>query len=122
MTMTTEPGRVFREAWIAGVLAHFPGTPKPGYVTPWEETPQWERDAAAAVYGQVAGLLATTDGAASRLGRVQKGQFVAVCWAAQIHQRIDDPKPAYVAAWGELPSWQQETDADIFEAVEQAAA
>jgi hypothetical protein len=24
----------FRDAWIAGVNKHFPGTPKPGYVAP----------------------------------------------------------------------------------------
>lgn len=122
MTVTTEPGRVFREAWIAGVRRHFPGEPKPGYVTPWEQTPQWERDAAAAVCRQVTDLLNATGGSAARLSRDQKGQFVAVCWAAQIHHRIPDPKPSYTAGWNDLPRWQQETDADIFEAVEQAAS
>lgn len=46
-------GRIFREAWIDGVNKHYPGDPKPGYVTPWDETPAWEREAATAVYGQV---------------------------------------------------------------------
>jgi hypothetical protein len=27
-------------------------------------------------------------------------------------------KPAYVADWDDLPSWQRETDADIFERIE----
>jgi len=44
---TDEAGRVFREAWIAGVRKNFPGEPKPGYVTPWDNTPDWERQAAA---------------------------------------------------------------------------
>jgi len=37
----------------ARISKHYPGEPKPGYVTPWDETPQWERQAAAAVYSQV---------------------------------------------------------------------
>jgi hypothetical protein len=49
-------------------------------------------------------------------------RVIAACWTAQIYLRIPDPKPAYVAPWEELPSWQQETDADIFEAIERAAA
>jgi hypothetical protein len=30
------------------------------------------------------------------------------------------PKPAYVAGWEQLPGWQQETDADIFEHIADA--
>jgi hypothetical protein len=114
-------GQVFRQAWIDGVRAHYPGDPKPGYVAPWEQTPDWERQSAAAVFGQVLDLLTISSGAAARLTRTQKGQFVAACWTAQIYLRIPDPKSAYVAPWEELPSWQQETDADIFEAIERAA-
>jgi hypothetical protein len=51
--MTDEPGRVFLEAWIAGVRKHCPGEPKAGYVVPWEDTPGCERAAAAAAEGQV---------------------------------------------------------------------
>jgi hypothetical protein len=51
--LDTESGRAFREAWIAGVRRHYPGEPKAGYVAPWEETQGWERESAAAVYGQV---------------------------------------------------------------------
>ncbi len=115
-----EPGRVFREAWIAGVRAHYPGEPKPGYVTPWEETPEWEREAAAAVFAQVVAFLQVTGGAAGKLSRVQKGQFVAVCWTGQIYMRFPDPKPSYVASWEDLPEWQRDTDADIFERIEHA--
>ncbi|MDJ0384682.1 hypothetical protein [Streptomyces sp. G-G2] len=32
------------------------------------------------------------------------------------------PKPGYVADWPDLPKWQQETDADIFEAIEKTAS
>jgi hypothetical protein len=51
--MAEEPGRIFREAWISGVKKYYPGEPKPGYITPWDETPEWERQAAAAVCRQV---------------------------------------------------------------------
>jgi hypothetical protein len=118
----TDGGQVFRQAWIDGVRAHYPGEPKPGYVAPWEETPDWERRSAGAVFGQVADLLTASNGAAARLSRTQKGQFIAACWTAQIYMHIADPKPAYVAPWEDLPAWQQETDADIFEAIERAAA
>jgi hypothetical protein len=43
---------------------------------------------------------------------------VAASWTAQIFLRIDNPKPAYVAPWEALPTWQQEVDADIFESIE----
>ncbi|AGI90954.1 MULTISPECIES: hypothetical protein [Streptomyces] len=34
------------------------------------------------------------------------------------YKHFEEPKPGYVADWAELPKWQQETDADIFEAIE----
>jgi len=117
-SVTLEPGRIFREAWIAGVKAHYPGEPKPGYIAPWDETAQWERDSAAAVYEQVAALLRATNGAARKLTREQKGRFVALCWIGQIYKHFPDPKASYVADWPDLPAWQQETDADIFVTIE----
>ncbi|TDD94793.1 hypothetical protein [Actinomadura rubrisoli] len=113
-----EPGRVFRAAWIARVRKYFPGEPKPGYVTPWDDTPGWERQAASAVYTQVAQFVGSADGATVNLSRQQKGRFVALCWIAQIYKHIPEPKPSYVADWDELPTWQQETDSDIFEEIE----
>jgi hypothetical protein len=35
-----------------------------------------------------------------------------------MYKQFSDPEPAYVADWEEMPSWQQETDADIFERIE----
>ncbi|HEV2374466.1 MAG TPA: hypothetical protein VGS19_20180 [Streptosporangiaceae bacterium] len=116
--MSDEHGRIFREAWIAGVKKHYPGEPKSGYVVPWEETPDWERQSATAVYEQVHNFLDFSSGSAARLSREQKGRFVALCWLAQMYKHIPHPKPGYVADWDELPRWQQETDADIFERVE----
>ncbi|AYG80943.1 hypothetical protein DWB77_03081 [Streptomyces hundungensis] len=116
--MQHENGRIFREAWISGVKKHYPGEPKPGYITPWEETPEWEREAAAAVSAQVSNFVGVSHRNTSKLSREQKGRFVALCWIAQIHKHFEDPKPSYVADWPELPEWQQQTDADIFEAIE----
>ena len=113
-----EPGRIFREAWIAGVRKHYPGEPKPGYVASWDDTPGWERQAAAVVYGQVRALAEASGGSTARLTREQKGRFVAICWITQIYKHIPDPKPSYVADWDDLPNWQQQTDADIFEHIE----
>jgi hypothetical protein len=115
-----ESGRIFREAWIAGVKQHYPGEPKPGYVVPWEQTPDWERESAAAVHDLVQTFVRDTHGATSRLTRTQKGQFVALAWTAHIYRHFPDPKPSYVAPWDQLPAWQQETDADIFEIIEKS--
>ncbi|OEU98037.1 MULTISPECIES: hypothetical protein [Streptomyces] len=117
----TEGARLFRETWIAGVNKHYPGEPKASYVTPWEDTPGWEREAAGAVYQQVRHFLDLSGGNAKRLTREQKGRFVATCWTAQMYKHFGDPKPAYVADWPDLPDWQQETDSDIFEAIEAIA-
>ncbi|MDT0270682.1 hypothetical protein RM844_30860 [Streptomyces sp. DSM 44915] len=116
--MTDEPGRVFRDAWIAGVKEHFPGEPKPGYVAPWEDMPDWEREAAAAVYQQIRQFVEISAGGATKLTREQKGRFVAICWTAQIHRHFEAPKPSYVADWDALPEWQRATDIGIFEAIE----
>ncbi|WP_012180836.1 hypothetical protein [Salinispora oceanensis] len=115
-----EPGRVFREAWIAGVRKHYPGAPKPGYVTPWEDTPEWERESAAAVYEQVRQFIEVADGATTKLTREQKGRFVALCWIVQIFKHFASPKASYVADWSDMPEWHQETNSDIFEHIEQA--
>jgi hypothetical protein len=120
--MTADGARLFREAWISGVRKYFPGEPKPGYVTPWEDTPDWEREAAGAVYRQVRQFIEESGGNATRLSREQRGRFVATCWIGQMYKHFGDPKPGYVADWAELPEWQQETDADIFEAIANSLA
>ncbi len=35
-------------------------------------------------------------------------------------RHFEDPKPGYVADWADLPAWQRETAADIFERIEEA--
>ncbi|MEO6088660.1 MAG: hypothetical protein ABIQ18_36675 [Umezawaea sp.] len=70
-----EPGHLFREAWIDGVHQHYPGTPKPGYVTPWDYTPQWERDSATAVEQQIVDFVTVSGGTTAKFTREQRGQF-----------------------------------------------
>jgi hypothetical protein len=79
----------------------------------------WERDAASAVCGQAKDFLTVSADSAAKLSREQKGRFVSLCWIAQIHKHFPDPKPSYVADWDDQPSWQRETNSDIFEAIEQ---
>lgn len=117
-----EPGQAFREAWIAGVNRHYPGTPKPAYVTPWADTPDWERAAAAAVEEQIIAFTRVAGSGVERLSPAQRGRFVALCWIAQIHKHFADPKQSYVADWDDLPEWQQRTDSDIFDSVARVAA
>ena len=111
-------GRFFRAAWIAGVRRYYPETPKEGYIAPWEAMAQWERESAIAVYEQIQQFVTLTNGQTAHLSREQKGRFIALCWIGQIFKHIPNPKPSYVADWDQMPSWQRETDSDIFEAIE----
>ena len=113
-------GRRFRDAWIEGVRKHHPGEPKASYVVPWDEMPAWERIAANTVGEMIRELLSNADEGAAKLTREQKGRFVAICWLTLVYQLIADPKPGYVADWDDMPEWQRETDADIFEAFQAA--
>jgi len=115
-----ERGRVFREAWIAGVKKYYPGEPKASYIVAWDETPGWERESATVVYDLVRALIDATDGNAAKLTRTQKSRFVALCWIGQIFKHFPEPKPSYIADWDELPEWQQQTDADIFEHIQKS--
>lgn len=98
---------MFREVWAAGVTKHYPGEPMPGYVAPWEETPDWERKSEAAVYEQVREFVEVSEGCTSKLSREQRSRFVALCWIAQIYRHIPDPKPSNLA---DRAAWWQETD------------
>jgi hypothetical protein len=115
-------GRLFRTAWVNGVRQHYPGTPKDGYVSPWEEMPEWERESAQAVAEVIASLVRASGDGARKPTRGQRGQFVATAWLAQIYKHFPDPKPSYVSPCSEMPDWQRETDSDIFDAVEAACA
>ncbi|WP_067665819.1 hypothetical protein [Nocardia miyunensis] len=118
--MHDDRGRIFRQAWIDGVNTHYPGEPKASYITPWDDTPEWEKSSATAVFDQVRAFIEAGAANTATLSRDQKSRFVAVCWIVQIYRHIPNPKPGYVADWEQLPEWQQKTDADIFEAIERS--
>ena len=98
-----EEGRFFRDAWIAGVRQYYPGTPKSGYITPWEEMQEWEQLAATATYQQVRQFVLLTNGSTQRLTKEQKGRFVCLCWIGQIYRSFATPKESYIADWEQLP-------------------
>ena len=112
-------GRFFRDAWITGVKRYYSGTPEESYIAPWEAISQWEQESASAVYEQVRQFVLLAGGQTTQLSREQKGRFVCLCWIAQIFKHIPNPKESYVSDWEQLPPWQQETNADIFEAIEE---
>lgn len=113
-------GRFFRNKWINGVNTHFPGTPKPGYVAPWEAISEWEQASAIAVYQQMQALIAAgiNQEREIRLNREQGGRAIRLAWVGQIYRHIPDPKPTYVCSWEEMPAWEQAVDMDIFEAIQ----
>ena len=111
-----------REAWIAGVKRYFPGTPKPSYIAPWEEMPDWERAIVVEIYRQVSGvvLAGVQDGEPVRLTREQGGRLVRIVWVQQVYKHFPDPKDTYVQPWEATPDWERQTDADMFTAIERA--
>lgn len=117
-----ERGRVFRRAWVTGVNKYFPGEPKPGYIAPWEEMPEWEQLSAITVYNKVQSLIVSgrRHNPPVRLTPDIGGQFIAEAWNVQVFKRLSNPKPGYVADWEDLPEWQRQTDRDIFSAIEQS--
>ncbi len=122
MELDEVQGRFFREAWVRGVQKHFPGTPKPGYIAPWEEMPAWEQQAASAVYRKVHALIQVglQQEPPARLAQEQGGRYVSEAWNVQVYRHVPNPKPGYVADWEDLPEWQRATDMDIFAAIEQS--
>lgn len=117
-------GRFFRTAWIAGVQTHYPGTPKAGYVKPWEEMDDWEKHSAIAVYQQVAHFIVAGlhEKHATPLTKDQGGQLVRLAWVGQIYKHIPNPKPTYVGDWADVPEWEQKVDKDIYTVIEASLA
>lgn len=109
-------GRRFRDAWIAGVKKYFPGEPKHGYIAPWEEMAEWEKNAAIAVYKRAKTFI--QDGP-KLPSREQGGRYISEAWNVEVFRNIERPKPNYVTNWDELPEWQQQTDMDIYTIIEE---
>jgi hypothetical protein len=123
MTLDREAaGRLLRTAWVEGVERHHPGRPGEGHLSPWDELADWERDGASTVAEQIAQFVVAAQGRTGRLTRAQRGQFVATCWIAQVHRHFSEPRLSSIIPWEELPEWQQQTDAHVFDVIERAVA
>ena len=60
-----------------------------------------------------------TRGIAVQTLKDEQGRAFREAWVAGVRKHYPgEPKPGYVADWDDLPAWQQETDADIFERIE----
>ncbi|SES09173.1 hypothetical protein [Actinokineospora terrae] len=109
-----EGGQVYERAWNDGVRRHCPE--QPGHLMSWVSLSPWERASANAVYETVRSIVEA--GGTEGLSRVQKGRFVTLLRIAQVHRHLSSPRESIVADWEELPAWQRETNADIFEHIE----
>lgn len=112
--------RATRQAWIDGVNTYYPGTPKPSYVTPWDELDAWEREAVIALYDHVRSIILPSLQAGIRLPQEHGGYLVGSIWNILMFQILRDPKPSYVSHFDQLSEWQQKTDIKMFEAIETA--
>lgn len=112
--------RATRQAWIDGVNEYYPGTPKPSYVTPWDELGAWEREAVIALYNHVRSIILPSLQEGIRIPREHGGYLVGSIWNILMFQILHDPKPSYVSHFNQLSEWQQKTDIKMFEAVEAA--
>src|SRR5579872_5783953 len=111
-------GRFFRDRWIDLVKRHYPGTPPSKELRPWEDLEPWEQENAIKVYGLVQHLAWTVGWPIDGLSREQKGRFVYRCMIAQVWKRTPQYEEAHPVDWNELPTWQQESYADIFGNIE----
>lgn len=110
-------GRYFRQAWIFGVNQHFPGTPKPGYITRWDEMAEWEQKAAIAVYRKTQAFISVGLQEGVNPTPEQGGRFISEAWNVQVYRHIPNPKASYVADWEDLPEWQRQTDIHIYSVI-----
>jgi hypothetical protein len=120
--MDLEQGyRLTRQAWIDGVNTFYPGTPKPSYITPWDEMPEWEKEAVKKLFDRVRDIILPGLRSGIQISREHGGYLVCSIWNAVIFELLRDPKPSYVKHFNQLDEWQQKTDIKMFEAVESAS-
>jgi hypothetical protein len=118
MTVENSAAQRVRQAWIDGVNAYYPGTPKPSYVTPWEQMDTWEQEAVTLLHQQVRTIILPLLQQGIRLPHEHGGYLVCSIWNALMFQLLHTPKPSYVKHFHQLDEWQQKTDMKMFEAIE----
>lgn len=112
--------RSTRQAWIDGVTAFYPGTPKPSYITSWDEMAEWEKTAVQKLFTHVRAILLPGLQSGIALSREHGGYLVCSIWNTLMFELLHDPKPSYVKHFDQLDEWQQKTDIKMFEAIELA--
>lgn len=112
--------RLTRLAWINGVTAFYPGTPKPSYITPWDEMAEWEKEAVKKLFERVRDIILPGLKNGIQISHEYGGYLVCSIWNVLMFELLDDPKPSYVKHFNLLDEWQQKTDMKMFEAIESA--
>jgi hypothetical protein len=109
-------GKLFRNAWIKGIFAHYRGTKVTEYTRSWGDIPQWEQQACIATFHDVAAFLraSSSQQAQGSLTREQGGRIVCAFWNMQMLQLFEKSRPSFITSWENLPVWQQNVDSDIF--------
>lgn len=112
--------RATRQAWIDGVTTFYSGTPKPSYITPWDEMAEWEKEAVKKLFMHVRDILLLSLKSGTHISREHGGYLVCSIWNVLMFELLHDPKPSYVKHFDQLDAWQQKTDIQMFEAIESA--
>lgn len=119
--MNFEQGyRLTRQAWINGVTAFYPGTPKPSYITPWDGMAEWEKEAVKRLFERVRDIILPGLKNGIQIPHEYGGYLVCSIWNVLMFELLRDPKPSYVKHFNLLDEWQQKTDMKMFEAIESA--
>ena len=113
-----EGGRFFQDQWIRLVKEHCPDHLRAEKLLPWEDLELWEQENAVKAYELVQHLAWTVGWPIDGLNREQKGRFVHTCLMAQVWKRAPQRKSIALSDWNQLPTWQQQVYADLFEMIE----
>ncbi len=112
--------RSTRQAWITGVITFYPGTPKPSYITPWDEMAAWEQEAVKKLFESIRALIMPGLKNGIHVSREHGGYLVCSIWNVLMFELLRDPKPSYIKHFDQLDEWQQKTNMKMFEAIEAA--
>jgi hypothetical protein len=115
--MSEQGWRATRQAWVDGVIAFYPGTPKQSYIKPWNEIDKWEQQAVKMLYSHIRAIILPTIQAGKEIPLEHGGYLVCSIWNVLVLQLLDNPKPSYIKHFDQLDNWQQRTDIKMFEAI-----
>ncbi len=113
-----EGGRFFQDQWIRIVIERCPDNSPFEKLLPWEDLEPWEQENVVKAYELVQHLAWTVGWPIDGLSREQKGRFVHTCLIAQVWKRAPQHDEIALGDWNQLPTWQQQAYADLFEMIE----